>query len=332
MVSDELANGPALDGVGTRLRNAREEAGLSRTDIARLTKIPERQLCALEDGNYAALPARTYAIGFARSYARAVGLDEQELLHRLRIELDGVQVDRSRAPTPAFEPGDPARVPARAIAWTAAVLGVALIVALQIYWRNSWSPSGALPSILPADAPASAPAVVPSTAQAAHPAPVAGGLAGPVTFTAKAPEIWIKVHDAAGKVLLQKTLTQGETYTIPADAQGPMLRTGRPDALAVTVGGQAVAGLAGEAKLVDVPVSAAALLARGAPATSTPAGTPGQPASAPTHAAHGPAATGHSGPAAAQGVPAAPASVPAAPATMPAPAAPAVSTPAPTPS
>ena len=61
-------------------------------------------------------------------------------------------------------------------------------------------------------------------------------------------------------------MAQGETYTVPADVQGPMVWTGRPDALAITVGGRPVPKLAEQQRVMkDVPVTAAALLARGQP-------------------------------------------------------------------
>jgi hypothetical protein len=50
---------------------------------------------------------------------------------------------------------------------------------------------------------------------------------------------------------------------VPADAKNPMLWTGRPDALAISVGGQDQPKISTEQKRVkDVPISAAALLAR----------------------------------------------------------------------
>ena len=63
---------------------------------------------------------------------------------------------------------------------------------------------------------------------------------------------------------MQKQMALGERYVVPADAAGPQLWTGRPDALSITVGGRAVPKLA-EAQTImrDVPVSAQALLARG---------------------------------------------------------------------
>ena len=46
---------------GQRLRHAREAAGLDRAAIAERTKIPERLIQAIEDGNFAAMPARANA-------------------------------------------------------------------------------------------------------------------------------------------------------------------------------------------------------------------------------------------------------------------------------
>ena len=65
--------------VGERLAEARREAGLELADVATRTRIPLRQLEALETGRYADLPAITYCIGFAKSYARAVGLDDKTI-------------------------------------------------------------------------------------------------------------------------------------------------------------------------------------------------------------------------------------------------------------
>jgi hypothetical protein len=89
---------------------------------------------------------------------------------------------------------------------------------------------------------------------------------GPVVFTALQDRIWVKFYDGAGKQLVQKLLAKGETWTVPDDAVDPKLWTGRPDALGITIGGQAVPRIADKQGIVkDVPVSAAALLARPAP-------------------------------------------------------------------
>jgi hypothetical protein len=64
-----------MDEVGTRLREARAQRGLSLEDVAMATKVPKASLTNLEAGRYDLLPAPVFIRGFIRSYARAVGLD-----------------------------------------------------------------------------------------------------------------------------------------------------------------------------------------------------------------------------------------------------------------
>src|SRR3954463_14866315 len=106
MDDDELVD-TDVPTVGERLRSAREAKGMSLEDIAAQTRIPLRHLESLEVGNWAALPAPTYTIGFARSYATAVGLERTEISDQLRTEMGG---SRPITATPeVFEPADPAR-------------------------------------------------------------------------------------------------------------------------------------------------------------------------------------------------------------------------------
>ena len=245
-----------LETVGSRLRRAREQAGLSVAAVAADTRISQRQIEAIEAGDYAALPGRTYAVGFSRSLARAVGLDEAEIAVATRAELSDLQGEDQRRPVQSFEPGDPARVPSARLTWLALAGVAAAVIAGIMFLPSLFSPGGSLPSILPTDQPG--PAATGLVAQA----PAA---AGPVVFTALQPGVWVKFYDSAGTQLLQKELAQGESYTVPADQGEVLLSTARPDELGITVGGQAVPKLSEVHKTMkDVPVSAAALLARGA--------------------------------------------------------------------
>ena len=45
----------------------------------------------LEDGRYDELPARPYAIGFVRSYAKYLGLPVDDMVARFREEIDDLQ-------------------------------------------------------------------------------------------------------------------------------------------------------------------------------------------------------------------------------------------------
>jgi cytoskeleton protein RodZ len=275
--SDVTIDELPLESAGQRLRRAREAAGLSLGDVAARTKIAERHLASVEESRFGALASRTYAVGFARAYARSVALDEAEIAQAVREEL--AESDASKAAVPkvdAFEPGDPARVPGSRLAWAAGLGAVLVIICVFVFWRGFFSPAVSLPELTAetqAEASGSAAPVV-ATAPAG----------GPVVFTATAPGIWVKFYDSAGKTLLEKQLAQGESFTVPADANGPLIRTARPDALAITVGGRPVPALRDKATNVrDVPVTAAALLARSAPAV-----VPGAPASAAPAAATAP--------------------------------------------
>ena len=82
-----------LDGetVGASLKKAREHLGLILADITAATRIREPQLMALEQNRFGAFPSPIYAIGFARAYARVVGICESDIADRLREEM-GVSV------------------------------------------------------------------------------------------------------------------------------------------------------------------------------------------------------------------------------------------------
>lgn len=263
VMSQEFEGGAELplDSVGVRLARAREATGLSRAAFSARTKIPERHLAAIEAGDFAALPARTYAVGFSRTYARALGLDERATVEDVRRELAEIEPEIDRRPAQTFDPGDPARVPSVRFAWLAGLGALAVILAGFAFWRSYYAPGGQLPSILPTET--AAPAPQPARA----PVPVSTG--GPVVFTALADGIWVKFYDGTGGQLLQKELALGESYTVPVTLNDVRLDTARPDALEVTVGGQPVARLADKQQtLKGVAVTAAALLARPAPGTT----------------------------------------------------------------
>jgi cytoskeletal protein RodZ len=255
-----------LHGAGDRLRNERERQELTLEQVAAETRIPLRHLQLIEKGDFAGLPARTYAIGFARTYAKMLGLDEGEITDAVRAELsEHDPADRHRASR--FEPGDPARVPSSKLAWISAVAAILLVVGIGAFYYRVIAPGAGPPPLKEEPVPAKpvdAGAVPAAKAGAATPA------GGEVVFTALDENVWIKFYDANGEQLLQKQMAKGERYTVPADAEGPMAWTGRPDAFAITVGGQSVPKLADDDVIVrDVPVTAAALLARDtAPATA----------------------------------------------------------------
>ncbi|WP_412480723.1 helix-turn-helix domain-containing protein [Azonexus sp. IMCC34839] len=72
-----------MPAVGTQLREAREALGLKVSDIAKTLKLGQRQVEALENGQWDGLPGATFIRGFVRNYARLVQLDPSLLVAQL---------------------------------------------------------------------------------------------------------------------------------------------------------------------------------------------------------------------------------------------------------
>lgn len=255
--------------VGERLKAARTKAGLDLSDLATRTRVPLRHLNALESGDYSEMPSVTYSVGFARSYARAVGEDEIEIAAMMRNEL-GQSTPAERAQALAFDDDDfQGPVASKRLAWTAFALFV-LVAAGYGLWRSYWVPdtsvSAPAPEVVEAENGAATNAAAPATPAPANPV-------GQVVLTAKE-AVWVRVYDAADKVLLEKEMAKGESWQVPADANGPMIRTGGAERIAVTIGGKEVAALGpAERTVKDVGISAQALNAR----TAVPVTAPAQP-------------------------------------------------------
>jgi cytoskeleton protein RodZ len=147
--SDELFAELPLDSVGTRLKRARDLAGMSLADVSARTKIAERHLLSIETDNFGALASRAYVVGFARSYARVVGLDEKVIAEAVRATMDGLgpTTTSDRLQIDSFEPGDPARVPSARLAWLAAAVALAAVLAGFVYWRSYYVPAQSLPDL-----------------------------------------------------------------------------------------------------------------------------------------------------------------------------------------
>jgi cytoskeletal protein RodZ len=245
--------------VGERLQAARLAAGLELSDIAGRTRVPLRHLEAIERGDYGALPATTYATGFTRAYARTLELDDVALVRDLRGELQHIAEAPEYQP---YEAADPARVPPRWLAW-GGVAAALVVLALFGWW---YSNRDALPSAAPEVAAVPEPtAAAPGSPAVSGPAAAPAPSTGPVVLTATQP-VWLRIYDATDTRLFEKEMAQGERYEVPANANQPMILTGRPDALQVTVNGQAVPPLGdGSRSISGIELTAQALAARAAP-------------------------------------------------------------------
>ena len=239
--------------VGDRLRAARIAQGLSLDDIATQTRVPLRHLEAIERSAWDDLPAPTYSIGFAKSYAEIVGLDRKEIGDELRLELGGGRAASPVAET--FEPADPARVPPRTLAVMTVLVGAAILAGFGYY--RTVALGDVQPHIVDIVQEPGAGTAQLGT-QTASRAPSRTGV--PVVITATEP-VWIKVYERNGTSIFEDTLVAGQSFTVPADAVDPLLRTSRAELLRVTVGPDAAPSVGPANSLVkDVSLKAAMLM------------------------------------------------------------------------
>ena len=110
----DVATAPprAVPSVSETLRQGRIKAGLSLNDVAELLCIRRVHLQAIEDGRFAELPGKVYAIGFVRSYADFLHLDGENLVQRFKREVSTLNT----APALVFPvPAPESRTPSGAI-------------------------------------------------------------------------------------------------------------------------------------------------------------------------------------------------------------------------
>lgn len=125
---------------GLMLRGARNGRGLSVADVAKQTRIADRWIIAIEEARLEDLPAPVFAIGYVRSYARAVGLDPSAIVEHFRAHgpqrddsFWGSLPDRSGATPRSLEQAKERR---KYLLWTATFMLVGLAVLVAVWLRS----------------------------------------------------------------------------------------------------------------------------------------------------------------------------------------------------
>ena len=164
---------------GARLKQAREERGVSLRQIAAVTKISVVALEALERNDLSRLPGGIFGRSFVRAYAIEIGLDPDQTLRDFRIEYEQHQQAAAVRPVPEVTADDRAFLERqrRASRWLRGILaavGLGLL-ATAIHWRIG-SRAPAPPPSQPTRnaAPAATGGVSTTGAQAEAPAKAAG--------------------------------------------------------------------------------------------------------------------------------------------------------------
>ncbi len=128
--------------IGYSLRTARERQGIGLPEAELATKIRAKYIRALEEEDFEALPADTYARGFLRSYADYLGLDGEIYVDEYASRFHNAEWDDEPRPSTRSRPRRPRRertIERRAVVF--ALAGIAVLTALVFAaWRYGNTP------------------------------------------------------------------------------------------------------------------------------------------------------------------------------------------------
>lgn len=117
-----------MESVGQYLRQQREAKAMSIEEVARATRVPMSSVERLESDQFDELPGEVFARGFMKSYARAVGLDADDVLARYTASRRVAWV----TPLPISSPTRPARSKRYGVAIAFVLLLILFTLALSI--------------------------------------------------------------------------------------------------------------------------------------------------------------------------------------------------------
>jgi len=171
-------------GCGTRLRQAREAAGLTLEDVGQRLRMPVQVVRSLEQEQWQKLGAPVFVRGQLRSYARLLGVDVSELLEQAQVGPVVPPTLVSHTHTPR------ARRIAENLGRRALYVGITAVLAVPVWFATRGHFDGTAPSPNTASLDV-IPAAVPVTpagpgSAAAAPAEVA---AAPVTKPTATPYV-----------------------------------------------------------------------------------------------------------------------------------------------
>ena len=242
---------------GARLRQAREQAGLTLHDVAAQTKIQRWILTAIEEGDLSRVPGGIFVRGYVTAYARAVGLDDERLWAEYRAEMDTRIVE-----TEAFEA--PPEVRSSRPVWTIVAIAAAVVVT-AVLWRNmSRSNPDTANVALPKPAQRTS-EVVPAATSGPRPEAVVAvdSTKGDSAILASAPlviklhassDVWVEAK-ADGEQRIYRLVTAGEDLTVDARRE-IVLRIGDASAVTYTINGAPGRPLGGPGVVREIVVSA----------------------------------------------------------------------------
>ncbi|MBT5186416.1 MAG: DUF4115 domain-containing protein [Kordiimonadaceae bacterium] len=247
----EIKSNNAQKSVGKLLKQARQKHKVKDLNvIARELCIKPYLLEALELDNFGSFPSSCYATGFLKNYSNYLGLDAQEITAIYEHEYVGLK-ESAVLTFPEAEKHN--NFSLKGAAW-AATFSVAILVGVWSSYDNSdaeeISPLVVANKLNTTNETVSSNAIIPvSEVEAKKEAPQINPTNMADVHLKAKDDVWIRISQDDGTVLVDKILTKGEDL-VPPKAFGLNLMTNNAAALTVFVGSNAIKPLGGEGEIV----------------------------------------------------------------------------------
>ena len=224
--------------LGTDLRQARERAGFSASELAARTRIPLKSLLAIEANEFDKVPPGIFLRSFIRTYAREVGVDPTAAIAEFRAMTQPIEEfapEESKASPPPEPPRSESIL--RELFEARSKWGYALIVAALIFGVTAINRDDATTaSPTPRDDSSAAVPAETSTVPIAESLPVATTGTGLVIEIRAQDHCWVRAV-VDGEPSFARLLQPGETQSLTAQ-RDIVLRVGDPAAFSYSVNGR----------------------------------------------------------------------------------------------
>jgi len=227
-------------GLGERFRAAREERGLTLSEVGEQLRIRSVYLAAIEEENWKAIGAPVYIRGFLRTYARFLGLDPEEAVGEFNTA-SGVAPSASPSAAAGTSPGQRSMAP---LLWIAGIVAIALIgFVIYVYVSPPRPVTTAQQSAAPATPSPSA-----ATAATIHPSPQPQPLQTRTLALRVTSASWLRVT-IDGSVSMEGIFPRGTSKVF--HGKSAVVRAGNAAGVELTVDGKPAAKLGGVGDVVE---------------------------------------------------------------------------------
>jgi cytoskeletal protein RodZ len=247
--------------LGSVIRQARIDAGLSIDDLSERTSIRAGLLKEIESDDFTKCGGETYARGHLRNIAPLIKMDSQLLLELYENEqsMQPRRIQEMLAENNVMtNPVDKKTISWKTLAGIS-LSTLALLAAVQIIISNSKTTTVTNPEVVASESATPQPSLTaeaqPTQTSAATPAPVrdtySSGIGVSVSVTAVRANSWLFVSDSNGTTLYSGQVRNGQKLNFSATTR-LSLKVGNAGAVDVSVNGKAAQQIGGEGEVVTV--------------------------------------------------------------------------------